>query len=157
MSMVLGTDKEIAPLLDEWSMHLAERGIDVKGKTMPISPRAQQMYVSGRTNRTEVPIPVVERQCRTAFEEAERRIKADQNCMYYQGHHVTKEPLKFYINKKYPSGMPWVPAKEDGDKANNGRLTFIMLLKEDQKPRMRQIFKDLKDTNVLANHLCRNV
>ena len=30
-----------------------------------------------------------------------------------------------------------------------------MLLKEDQEPRMRQIFKELKDTNGLAKHVGR--
>ena len=36
--------------------------------------------------------------------------------------------------------------KEDKERPNNGRLTFVTLLKEDQKIRMRQIFKDLKNS-----------
>ena len=49
--------------------------------------------------------------------------------------------------------MPWVPIKEDEGRPNNGRLAFVMLLKEDQELRMRQIFKKLKGTNGLTKHV----
>ena len=52
--MVLGMDKEIAPLLDEWTMDLTERGIDTK-KAMPTSSHVRQIYLSGRTNRSANP------------------------------------------------------------------------------------------------------
>ena len=52
--------------------------------------------------------------------------------------------------------MPWVPVKGGEERLNNGRLTFVMLLKEDQEPRMRQIVRELKYTNGLAKFLGRN-
>ena len=45
--------------------------------------------------------------------------------------------------------------KEDEERPNNGRLTFAMLLKEDQELHMWQIFKELKDTNGLTKHVGR--
>ena len=128
--MVLGTGKEIAPLLDEWTMDLAERGIGIK-KYQLVHTYDKFMFLGVLTR---VFIPVVERQCGTAFEEAEHGIKADKNRMHDQGHHTKKELLKFSIIKKYPAEMSWVPTKEDEDRPNNCRLTFIMLLKEDQDP-----------------------
>ena len=98
---------------------------------------------------------MVERQCSKAFEEAERRIKDDKDRVYEQGHHATKEPLNLSLVQKFSQGMPWVPVKECKERPNNGRLTFVTLLKEDQEPRMRQIFKELKDTNGLSKHVGR--
>ena len=89
--MVLGTGKEIAPLLDEWTMDLAERDININ-KCQLVHTYDKFMFLGVPT---KVFIPVVERQCRTAFEEAKHRIKADKNGMYDQGHHTKKELLKF--------------------------------------------------------------
>jgi len=49
-----------------------------------------------------------------------------------------------------------VPVKGDEERPNNGRLTFVILLKENQEPRMRQIVRELKDTNGLTEFLRRN-
>ena len=46
--------------------------------------------------------------------------------------------------------------KSDEDRQNNGRLTFIMLLKGDQESQMRQIDRELKDTNEMSKYLGRN-
>ena len=138
LCMVLGIDAEIESLLEEWRMDLSERGIvDIRKKQGQIVHTFDRFMLLGIP--TGVPVPVVEGQDR----------------VYEQGHHTTKEPLKFSFVKKFPQGMPWVPVKEDKERPNNGRLAFIMLLKEDQEPRMRQIFKELKDTNGLTKHVGR--
>ena len=49
-----------------------------------------------------------------------------------------------------------MPVKGDEERPNNGRLTFVMLLKGNQESRMRQIVRELKDTNGLTKYLGRN-
>jgi len=58
--------------------------------------------------------------------------------------------------KKYPTGMPWVPLKGDEERPNNGRLAFVLLLKEDQVQRMRQIAREITDTSGLTKFAGRN-
>ena len=99
---------------------------------------------------------VVEKYLMKATAEAEDRVKKDNLGLYDQSLHATKEPIKFTLVKKFPQGMPWVPVKGDEEKPNNGRLTFVMLLKGNQEPRMRQIARGVKDTNGLTKHLGRN-
>ena len=105
---------------------------------------------------TGVPTPIVERQLMKAFVEAEGRVRKDEQGLYDQGHHATKEPIKFALVKKFPQGILWVPVKSDEDRPDNGRLIFVILLKENQEPRMRQIVKELKDTNRLTKFVGRN-
>ena len=98
-----------------------------------------------------MPVLVVERQCRKAFEEAEHRTKDGKNGLYEQGHHGTKEPLKFsFVNSPRDAMGAY---QRERRKVNNGRLTFIMLLKEDQELHMRQNFKEFKDTTELTKHM----
>ena len=52
--------------------------------------------------------------------------------------------------------MPWVPLKSDEERPNNGRLAFVFLLKEDQEQRVRQVFKEIKDTSGLTKFVGRN-
>ena len=52
--------------------------------------------------------------------------------------------------------MPWVPVKGDKEKPNNGKLTFVMLLKENKERHIRQIVRELKDTNGLTKYMGRN-
>ena len=85
---------------------------------------------------TSVPTPVVEKQLTKAIIEAEGRVKKDDSGLHDQSLHATKEPIKFALVKRFPQGMPWVPVKGDEERPNNGRLTFVMLLKENQEPRM---------------------
>ena len=49
-----------------------------------------------------------------------------------------------------------MPVISNEDRPNNGRLTFIVLLKGGQEFRMRQIVRELKDTNGMTKHLGRN-
>ena len=58
--------------------------------------------------------------------------------------------------KRFPTGMPWVPLKGDEERPNNGRLAFVMLLKEDQVQRMRQIAREISDTSGLTKFAGRN-
>ena len=110
------------------------KGIDIRKRQCQIVHTFDRFMILDIPTR--VPVPVIERQCSKASDETECRIKDGKDRVYGQGHHVTKEPLKFSFAKKSPQGMPWVPVKEDEESPNNGRLTFVMLLKEDQEPRM---------------------
>ena len=105
---------------------------------------------------TGVPTSLVHSQLAKTIVKAEGRIRKDDSGRYDQNLHATSEPIKFALVKKFPQGMPWVPVKSDEDGSNNGRLIFIMLLKGDQESRMRQIVRELKDTNDLTKHLGRN-
>ena len=104
---------------------------------------------------TSVPPAVMERQLKKAFAEAKDRVKNDEHGSYDQSLYVTDEPIKFSVVKKYPSGMPWVPLKRDEERPNNGRMTFVLLLKENQEQRMRNVVKEIKDTSGLTKHHCR--
>ena len=105
---------------------------------------------------TGVPTSMVERQLTKAFIDAEGRVRKDELGLYDQNHHATTEPIKFALVKKFPQGMQWMPAKGDEERSNNDRLTFVMLLKKNQEPRMRQIVRELKDINGLTKLLGRN-
>ena len=105
---------------------------------------------------TSVPTAVVERQLKKAFVEAEDRVKKDEHGLYDQSLHATEEPIKFSVVKKYPSGMPWVPLKSDEERPNNGRMAFMLLLKEDQEQRVRDVIKEIKDICGLAKHMGKN-
>ena len=52
--------------------------------------------------------------------------------------------------------MPWAPLKGNKERPSNGRLAFVMLLKEDQEQRVRQIVKEIKDTSGLTKFVGRN-
>ena len=86
---------------------------------------------------TSLPLSIVERQCKRAFGDAETKIKEDKQGLYDKSLHATKEPLKFAVIKKYPTGMTWVEIKEGEDRPNSGRMFFQIQIKAEHEPRLR--------------------
>ena len=78
--MVLGTDAEIEPLLEEWRMDLSERDIDIRKTQCQIVHIFDRFMILGIP--TGVSVPVVETRCSKSFDEAERRIKDDKGREY---------------------------------------------------------------------------
>ena len=70
--------------------------------------------------------------------------------------HDTEEPIQFSVVKRYPSGMPWVPLKNDEVRPNNGRMVFALLSKADQKQRVRDLLQEIKDTSGMTKHMGKN-
>ena len=154
LCMTMGMDEEIGPMLVEWEMDLAEKGIDIKEKKCQILHTHDQNMLLGVP--TSLPPSVVERQCREAFEDGEKKIREDKQGIYDQSLHATKEPLVFALVKKYPTGMPWVVIKDGENRPNSGRMAFVLQIKAEQEPRVRQILKELKDTSCLGRYLGKN-
>ena len=102
---------------------------------------------------TSLPLDVVERQCKCAFDDAEKKIKEDKHGLYDQSLHATNESLKFAVIKKYTTGMPWVEIKEGENRPNSGRIVLNIQIKAEQEPRFRQILKESKDTSGLSRYL----
>ena len=154
MCMVLGMDEVIEPMLEKWRMDLAERGVEIRKKPGQEVHTFDKFMVLGAP--TSVPPAVTERQLKKAFAKVEDRVKNDEHGLYDQSLHVTDEPINFSVVKKYPSGMPWVPLKSNEERPNNGRMAFMLLLKENQEQRMRNVVKEIKDTSGLTKHVGRN-
>ena len=135
-------------------MDLSERGIEIRKKPGQIVHTCGKWMTMGVP--TGVPTPVVDKTTDESHHRSGRQSQKNDSGLYDQSLHATKEPIKFALVKKFPRGMPWVPVKDDEERPNNGRLTFVMLLKGNQEPRMCQIVRELKDTNGLTKHLVRN-
>ena len=105
---------------------------------------------------TPVPTAVVERQLKKVFDEAEDRVRKDEHGLYDKSLHDTEKPIRFSVVKRYPSGMPWVPLKNDEVRPNNGRMVFALLSKADQKQRVRDLLQEIKDTSGMTKHMGKN-
>ena len=151
LCMIIGMDEEIVPTLEAWEMDLAEKGIEIKEKKCQLLNTHDKHMILGCP--TSLPPSLVARQCKAAFEEAEKKIREDKQGLYDQSLHATKEPLEFAILKRYPTGMPWVVIKEGENRPDSGRMVFVIQIKAEQEPRLRQILTELKDTSRLGIYL----
>ena len=153
MCIVLRMDEDIEPMLEKWRIGLSERGVEIRKKPGQEVHTFDKFMVLGAP--TPVPTAVVERQPKKVFNEAEDRVRKDELGLYDQSLHDTEEPIKFSVVKRYPSGMPWVPLKNDEERPNNGRMVFA-LLKADQEQRVRNFLKEIKDTSGMTKHMGKN-
>ena len=99
LCLSMGMNVEIEPLLEEWRMDLSERGIEIRKKLSQPVHACDKWITLGFP--TGVPTPIVERQLMKSFIETEDRVRKDEHGLYDQGHHATKEPLKFALVKKF--------------------------------------------------------
>ena len=105
---------------------------------------------------TPVPTALVKRQLTKVFDEAKDRARKDELGLYDKSLHDTEEPIQFSVIKRYPSGVPWVPLKNNEVRPNNGRMVFALLLKANQEERVRDFLKEIKDTSGMAKHMGKN-
>ena len=151
LCMIIGMDKEIVPTLEAWEMDLAEKGIEIKEKKCQLLHTHDKHMILGCP--TSLPPLLVERQCKAAFEDGEKKIKGNKQGLYDQSLHAKNEPLQFAILKRWPTGLPWTNTQEGETRIDSGRMVFVIQIKAEQEPRLRQILMELKDTSCLGLHL----
>ena len=90
-------DEDIEPMLEQWRMDLAERGVEIRKKSGQEVHTCDKFMVLG--SPTSVPPTVMERQLKKAFAEAEDRVKNNEHGLYDQSLHTTDETIKFSVVK----------------------------------------------------------